>query len=204
LCGASRAFRQRCLVRDKVHELGERAIIGHARPRRFLLRGAHVLGWLFSMATEVTNNETQRDDVQDAAGSGVQSSDSEVTNNEAQRDDVQDAAGGGVQSSGSEVTNNETQRDDVQDAAGSGVQSSDSEVTEKRPDLIWDDEAHGLCIRVYGDGSKSFIVVYRIEDRQRFIRIGRSPRWTLEAARTRAKEARSIIDQGRDPAGEKL
>ena len=50
---------------------------------------------------------------------------SEVTNNETQRDDVQDAAGGGVQSSDFEVTNNETQRDDVQDAAGSGVQSSD-------------------------------------------------------------------------------
>jgi hypothetical protein len=145
----------------------------------FPVGGAHVFGWLFSMATEVTNNETQRDDVQDAAGGGVQSSDSEVTNNE-------------------------TQRDDVQDAAGGGVQSSDSEVTEKRPDLIWDDEAHGLCIRVYGDGSKSFIFVYRIEDRQRFIRIGRSPRWSLEGARTRAKELRSIIDQGRDPAGEKL
>jgi Arm DNA-binding domain len=156
------------------------------------------------MATEVTNNEPQRDDVQDAAGSGVQSSDSEVTNNEPQRDDVQDAVGSGVQSSDSEVTNNEPQRNDVQDAAVGGVQSSDSEVTEKRSDLIWDDEAHGLCIRVYGDGSKSFIFVYRIEDRQRFIRIGRSPRWSLGGARTRAKELRSIIDQGRDPAGEKL
>ena len=60
------------------------------------------------MATEVTNNETLRDDVQDAAGGGVQSSNSEVTNNETQRYDVQDAAGGGVQSSDSEVTNNET------------------------------------------------------------------------------------------------
>jgi hypothetical protein len=154
------------------------------------------------MATEVTNDGPQRDDMQDAAGGGVQSSYSEVTNNEPQRDDVQDAAGSGVPHS--EVTNNETQRDDVQDAAGGGVQSSYSEVTEKRPDLIWDDEAHGLCIRVYGDGSKSFIFVYRIEDRQRFIRIGRSPRWSLEGARTRAKEVRSIIDQGRDPAGEKL
>ncbi len=32
------------------------------------------------------------------------------------------------------------------------------------PDL--DDEARGLCIRGYGDGSQSFIFVYRIGDRQ--------------------------------------
>jgi hypothetical protein len=69
-----------------------------------------------------------------------------------------------------------------------------------RPDLIWDDEARGLCLRVYGDDSKSFIFVYRIGDRQRFIRIGTSPPWSLEAARARAKELRPIVDQGRDPA----
>jgi hypothetical protein len=107
-----------------------------------------------------------------------------------------------------EVMNDETQHDlGVQDAAtGSGEPSDSNDVveTETRPDLIWDDEARGLCIRAYGDGSRSFIFVYRIEDRQRFIRIGRSPRWSLEGARTRAKEVRSIIDQGRDPAGEKL
>jgi hypothetical protein len=74
------------------------------------------------------------------------------------------------------------------------------EQTERRPDLLWDDEARGLCLRVYGDGSKSFIFVYRIGDRQRFIKIGKSPEWSLEAARTTAKELRSIVDQGRDPA----
>ncbi len=46
--------------------------------------------------------------------------------------------------------------------------------------------------------SKSFIFVYRIGDRQRFLRIGRSPDWSLKAARMRAKELRSIVDQGRD------
>ncbi len=39
--------------------------------------------------------------------------------------------------------------------------------------------------------------------RQRFIRIGRSPRWSFEVARIRANEFRSIIEQGRDPAGDK-
>jgi Arm DNA-binding domain len=74
--------------------------------------------------------------------------------------------------------------------------------TVARADLLWDDEARGLCLRVHGDDSKSFVFVYRIGDRQRFIRIGTSPPWSLEAARTRAKELRSIVDKGRDPARE--
>jgi Arm DNA-binding domain len=66
-------------------------------------------------------------------------------------------------------------------------------------DLLWDDEARGLCLRVYGDGSKSFIFVYCIHGHQRFIRIGQSPAWSLEAARMRTQELRAIVDQGHDP-----
>ena len=71
---------------------------------------------------------------------------------------------------------------------------------ERRPDLLWDHEAHGLCIRVCGDGSQSFIFVYRLEDRQRFIRIGRTPVWSLKAARKRATSLRAMVDQGQDLA----
>jgi hypothetical protein len=74
--------------------------------------------------------------------------------------------------------------------------------TVARADLLWDDEACGLCVRVYGDDSKSFVFVYRTGDRQRFIRIGTSPPWSLRTARARAKELRSILDKGRDPASE--
>jgi hypothetical protein len=74
--------------------------------------------------------------------------------------------------------------------------------TVARADLLWDDETPGLCVRVYGDDSKSFVFVYRIGERQRFIRIGTSPPWSLEAARARAKELRSIVDHGSDPARE--
>jgi Arm domain-containing DNA-binding protein len=77
------------------------------------------------------------------------------------------------------------------------------EETATRPDLIWDDEVRGLCVRVYGDGSKSFVFLYRIDGRQRFTRIGRSPEWSLKAARIRAKELRRIVDKGRDPAADK-
>jgi hypothetical protein len=87
--------------------------------------------------------------------------------------------------------------------AETGTQPTDTsaevEQTERRPDLAWDAEARGLCVRVYGDGSKSFIFVYRTDDRQRFFRIGNTPIWSLEAARERAKELRAVMDQGRDP-----
>jgi hypothetical protein len=68
-------------------------------------------------------------------------------------------------------------------------------------DLIWDDEARGLCVRVYPDGAKSFIFLYHINGRQRFIRIGCSPGLSLKAARNRARELRRIVDEGRDPVG---
>jgi hypothetical protein len=61
-------------------------------------------------------------------------------------------------------------------------------------------KVRGLCVRVYGDGAKSFVFVYRTDDRQRFLRIGKTPMWSLEAARERAKELRAVVDQGRDPA----
>jgi len=59
--------------------------------------------------------------------------------------------------------------------------------------LIWDDEARGLCVRVYPDGAKSFIFLYHINGRQRFIRIGCSPGLSLKAARNRAQELRRIV-----------
>jgi Arm domain-containing DNA-binding protein len=77
--------------------------------------------------------------------------------------------------------------------------TNDEWESETQPDLVWDKEAPGLCVRVYGDGSKSFIFVYRVDDCQRFVRIGKSPVLSLEAARKRAKELRAVIDQGGDP-----
>jgi hypothetical protein len=71
---------------------------------------------------------------------------------------------------------------------------------ETRPDLVWDDEVRGLCVRVYGNGLKSFLFVYRDNDHQLLIRIGKTPVWSLAAARKRAKELRAVIDEGGDPA----
>ena len=74
------------------------------------------------------------------------------------------------------------------------------EEAEPQPDLVWDEQARGLCVRIFGNGSKSFFFVYRINDRQRFIRIGRTPVWSLEAAQKRARKLRAVVDEGRDPA----
>jgi Arm domain-containing DNA-binding protein len=74
------------------------------------------------------------------------------------------------------------------------------EEVEPQPDLIWDDQVRGLCVRIYGNGSQSFFFVYRINDRQRFIRIGKTPVWSLEAARKRARKLRAVADEGHDPA----
>jgi hypothetical protein len=76
------------------------------------------------------------------------------------------------------------------------------EEPEPRPDLVWDDQVCGLCVRVYSNGSQSFLFVYRINDHQRFIKIGKSPVWSLEAARKRATKLRAVVDEGDDPARE--
>jgi hypothetical protein len=106
-----------------------------------------------------------------------------------------------------QVVETETQATDANaEAAGTETRATDRNTepaeSEIRPNLVWDDEVRGLCLRVYGDGAMSFVFVYRIGDRQRFIRIGKTPMWSLEVARVRAKELRSIVDQGRDPARE--
>jgi hypothetical protein len=78
---------------------------------------------------------------------------------------------------------------------------TDVEVVETamRPDLVWDNEVPGLCVRAYVNGAKSFIFVYRRDDRQRFVRIGTTPIWSLQAARRWAKELRLAVDRGHDP-----
>ena len=68
-----------------------------------------------------------------------------------------------------------------------------------RPDLVWDNEVSGLCVRVHGNGEKSFVFLYRRNNRQRFVRIGTTPRWSLGGARRWAKELRSAVDRGHDP-----
>jgi integrase len=71
------------------------------------------------------------------------------------------------------------------------------------PSITWDSETKGLALRVFGGGTRTFVLKYRIDGRERQYKIGNFPTWSVDAARTEAKELRKLIDQGRDPAGEK-
>jgi integrase len=71
--------------------------------------------------------------------------------------------------------------------------------------MWWDNDpkATGFGVRSYAGGGKSFFVDYRLDGRQRRITIGPYPRWSVAAAREKAKELRSDIDRGIDPAGDR-
>jgi hypothetical protein len=71
--------------------------------------------------------------------------------------------------------------------------------TETRADLVWDNEAPGLCVRVHGNGAQSFIFLYRRDNRQCFVRVGTTPRWSLKGARRWTKELRLAVERGHDP-----
>ena len=68
--------------------------------------------------------------------------------------------------------------------------------------MWWDDDpkATGFGIRSYPGGGKSFFIDYRLNGRQGRHTIGPFPRWSVAAARERAKELRKRIDQGEDIA----
>jgi integrase len=70
---------------------------------------------------------------------------------------------------------------------------------------FWDNDPKlsGFGIRVYASGSRSFFVNYRFDGREKRHTIGPWPRWSVTAARERAKELRVQIDRGHDPAGAK-
>jgi hypothetical protein len=71
---------------------------------------------------------------------------------------------------------------------------------------IWDegkDHVTGFGLRIHAGGKRSFFINYRIDGRERRQTIGAYPRWSVSAARERAKELRKRIEKGEDPAGEK-
>jgi integrase len=69
--------------------------------------------------------------------------------------------------------------------------------------ILWDAEVKGFCLRVSPGGSKSFMLDYRAEGRQRRMTIGSYPDWSVAAAREAAKGMKREVDLGRDPMGER-
>jgi integrase len=74
---------------------------------------------------------------------------------------------------------------------------------------LWDTEVTGFGVRVFAptrgrpEGARSFFLNYRLGGRERRITIGRSRDWSVEAARSEARELRRRVDRGEDPASER-
>jgi integrase len=79
------------------------------------------------------------------------------------------------------------------------------DVPESGAVTYWDNDPKvtGFGVRIYAGGGRSFFVNYRIDGRERRYTFGDFPRWSVTAARERAKELRTEIDRGHDPAGQK-
>lgn len=69
--------------------------------------------------------------------------------------------------------------------------------------VIFDDDVSSFGVRLYPSGRKSFVIIYRINGRQRWYTIGDFPDWSVSAARERAKELKRDIDRGVDPQAER-
>lgn len=65
---------------------------------------------------------------------------------------------------------------------------------------IWDSLLPGFGLRITDRGIKSFIVMYRVNGRQRRMTLGRYPARSLADARVKARDALDLVDHGIDPA----
>ncbi len=74
---------------------------------------------------------------------------------------------------------------------------------------VWDSEVTGFGLRIFApssrrpQGARSFFINYRVDGAERRFTIGSFPEWSVEEARSEAKELRRRIDRGEDPASEK-
>lgn len=75
---------------------------------------------------------------------------------------------------------------------------------EKRRKEFWDASLPGFGLRVTEHGKKSWVLMYRVRNRQRRMTIGSYPAFSLAEAREEARAALRIIETGIDPAEEKI
>jgi integrase len=69
--------------------------------------------------------------------------------------------------------------------------------------IDYDTEVKGFGLRVTKAGARSFILNYRVHGVERRFTIGSYPDWGVSAAREEAKRLKRLVDQGRDPMGER-
>ena len=69
--------------------------------------------------------------------------------------------------------------------------------------IVYDTEVRGFGARITAAGSRSFVLNYRINGRERRHTIGQFPVWSVRTAREEAAKLKRDIDRGRDPVGER-
>jgi integrase len=73
----------------------------------------------------------------------------------------------------------------------------------KEPGDHYDEQEHGLILRVRESGSKTWALRYRRDGRYRRLTIGKYPTKSLKMARKEAKATIAAIQSGKDPQGKK-
>lgn len=68
---------------------------------------------------------------------------------------------------------------------------------------VWDTEVVGFGFCITQAEARSFVLRYRIDNRERRLTIGSYPDWTVTAAREEAKAIKRLVDIGRDPLQER-
>lgn len=68
--------------------------------------------------------------------------------------------------------------------------------------IITDDEFRGFALRIMPTGSRSFLLRYWVDGRERRKTIGPWPEWSVAAAREEAAKMRRLLDVGVDPQQE--
>ena len=66
-------------------------------------------------------------------------------------------------------------------------------------DEIWDAKVPGLGLRASAHGTKTFVVMYRLDGRKCRVTLGRYPIVTLAEARERARDILNQVSKGIDP-----
>ncbi|WP_188678155.1 tyrosine-type recombinase/integrase [Neptunicoccus cionae] len=74
-----------------------------------------------------------------------------------------------------------------------------ADAPEKGNKIHYDAAIKGFGLRITKAGTKSFILNYNINRRERRMTIGSHPAWSAAAAREEAKRLRRLIDRGQDP-----
>lgn len=69
--------------------------------------------------------------------------------------------------------------------------------------VVWDDKLTGFGVRVYPSGLKAYVLLFRIEGRQRQFTIGKCESLTLAQARKRATKHLVGIGEGSDPLNDR-